>query len=81
MGYNLNNIGDKQLEPPVMPKVDMDRFCCCCHPTCTQLVEESQLVECTEDCGPNGEQEGTGWECGKYVWTEHMQEHIRECHQ
>lgn len=76
MTYKIDRIGDPQLEPPVMDKVDMEKFSCCCHPTCMHRVPESQLVECTETVIEDGKE----WECGAYVWIHHLKQHIEDMH-
>ena len=79
MSYAITRIGDKRLEPFDLP-ADMEKFSCCCCPSCTELVPEDELVECTEECGLNGEMDSTDYECGKYVWKDHLATHIKEYH-
>lgn len=46
MSYDILNIGDRQLEPPVMPKMDIDWYSCECG--CGELYRLHHTYECQE---------------------------------
>ena len=44
--YKIERIGDHQLEPPVMDKVDMNWYGCECG--CDKLFRANQMTTCPE---------------------------------
>lgn len=63
MTYDLKNIGNKQLDPPVMDNVDMNYYGCSCG--CDENFRMNQMYQCPD--------------CLAYIAKEHREIHDAEC--